>query len=99
MSIFKAYDIRGVYAKDLTENIVYKIGYFLPTLLNTNKVLVGRDMRVSSPALFTALCDGINDAGATIYNAGLCTTPMVYYGTAHFEFEASVMITEAKNSK
>ena len=97
MSIFKAYDIRGVYAKDLTENIVYKIGYFLPTLLNTNKVLVGRDMRVSSPALFTALCDGINDAGATVYNAGLCTTPMVYYGTAHFEFEASVMITASHN--
>jgi len=97
MSIFKAYDIRGIYAQDLTENIVYRIGYFLPTLLNTKKILVGRDMRVSSPALFTALCDGINDAGATVYNAGLCTTPMVYYGTAHFEFEASVMITASHN--
>lgn len=97
MSIFKAYDIRGIYDKDLTDNIVYKIGYFLPTLLKTNKVLVGRDMRVSSPALFTALCQGINDAGATVYNAGLCTTPMVYYGTARFEFEASVMITASHN--
>ena len=97
MSIFKAYDIRGVYDKDLTDNIVYKIGYFLPTLLNTDKILVGRDMRVSSPALFTALCDGINDAGATVYNAGLCTTPMVYYGTAQFGFEASVMITASHN--
>ena len=97
MSIFKAYDIRGVYDKDLTENIVYKIGYFIPALLQTDKVMVGRDMRVSSPALFTALCNGINDAGATVYNAGLCTTPMIYYGTAHFEFEASVMITASHN--
>ena len=97
MSIFKAYDIRGIYDIDLTDDIVYKIGYFVPTLLQTDKVLVGRDMRVSSPALFTALCNGINDARATIYNAGLCTTPMIYYGTAHFAFEASVMITASHN--
>ena len=97
MSIFKAYDIRGVYNKDLTDEIAYKIGYFIPTLLQTNKILVGRDMRVSSPALFTALCNGINDAGATVYNGGLCTTPMVYYGTAKFGFEASVMITASHN--
>ena len=97
MTIFKAYDIRGIYNKDLTDNIAYKIGYFIPTLLKTNKVLVGRDMRVSSPALFKALCQGINDAGATVYNAGLCTTPMVYYGTAHFGFDASVMITASHN--
>ncbi|MDP4291549.1 MAG: phosphomannomutase/phosphoglucomutase, partial [Bacteroidota bacterium] len=60
MSIFKAYDIRGVYDADLTEDIAYRIGYFIPSLLNTGKILVGRDMRVSSPALFTALCQGIN---------------------------------------
>ena len=97
MSIFKAYDIRGVYGNDLTEDIVYKIGYFIPALLNTHKVLVGRDMRTSSPVLFEALCNGILDAGANVYDAGLCTTPMVYYGTAHFKFNASVMITASHN--
>jgi phosphomannomutase len=97
MSIFKAYDIRGIYGKDLTEEIVYKIGYFVPSLLNTHKVLVGRDMRTSSPALFEALCNGILDAGANVYDVGLCTTPMVYYGTAHFKFNASVMITASHN--
>jgi phosphomannomutase len=97
MSIFKAYDIRGIYNKGLTDQIAYKIGYFIPKLLKTNKVLVGRDMRVSSPALFTSLCQGLTDAGATVYNAGLCTTPMVYYGTAHFGFEASIMITASHN--
>jgi len=97
MSIFKAYDIRGIYDLDLTDKIAYKIGFFIPTLLKTNKILVGRDMRVSSPALFEALCSDINDAGATVYNAGLCTTPMVYYGTAKYDFEASVMITASHN--
>ncbi len=97
MSIFKAYDIRGVYGKDLTEDIVYKIGYFIPALLNTHKVLVGRDMRTSSPALFKSLCNGILDAGANVYDAGLCTTPMIYFGTAHLKFNASVMITASHN--
>lgn len=97
MSIFKAYDIRGIYGDDLTEDIVYKIGYFVPSLLNTHKVLVGRDMRTSSPTLFKALCNGILDAGANVYDAGLCTTPMIYFGTAHFKFNASVMITASHN--
>lgn len=97
MSIFKAYDIRGVYGNDLNEDIVYKIGFFIPSLLSSHKVLVGRDMRTSSPALFEALCNGILDAGANVYDAGLCTTPMVYFGTAHFKFNASVMITASHN--
>lgn len=97
MSVFKAYDIRGIYGADLTEDLVYKIGFFIPSLLNTHKVLVGRDMRTSSPVLFEALCNGILDAGANVYDAGLCTTPMIYFGTAHLKFNASVMITASHN--
>ena len=68
MSAFKAYDIRGVYDRDFTAGDVYRIGYFLPGLLNSSKVLVGRDVRVSSPAIYTALTDGIRDAGADVYD-------------------------------
>jgi phosphomannomutase len=48
---FKAYDIRGIYGEDFTREDVYRVGYFLPKLLCTTKVLVGRDVRISSPEI------------------------------------------------
>jgi phosphomannomutase len=99
MNAFKAYDIRGVYNKDFNKSDVYKIGCFLPVLLKTNKVLVGRDVRESSPEIFDFLCKGITDSGADVYNIGLSTTPMVYWATAKFNFDASVMITASHNPR
>jgi len=99
MKAFHAYDIRGIYNIDFNKNDVYKIGFFLPKLLNTDKVLVGRDVRTSSPEVFDYLCKGICDAGADVYNIGLATTPMVYWSTAKFGFNASVQITASHNSK
>jgi len=97
MKAFKAYDIRGVYNRDFNKEDVYKVGFFLPKLLKTQKILVGRDARVSSPEIYEYLCKGINDAGAEVSNAGLTTTPMIYWGTGKFHFEASVMITASHN--
>jgi phosphomannomutase len=99
MKAFHAYDIRGIYNKDFNKDDAYKVGFFLPGLLNTNRILVGRDVRESSDEIFSALSQGINDAGADVYNIGISTTPMVYYATAKFGFEASVMITASHNSK
>ncbi|MCQ2286811.1 MAG: phosphomannomutase/phosphoglucomutase [Bacteroidales bacterium] len=99
MGAFKAYDFRGVYNKDFNLDDIYKIGFFLPSLLKTNKVLVGRDMRVSSPDIFKALSNGITDAGADVYDMGMTTTPMTYYFTAKHGFDASVMITASHNPK
>ncbi len=96
---FKAYDIRGVYNKDFNREDVYKIGFFLPGLLNAANVLVGRDVRTSSDEIFEALSKGITDAGADVSDAGLCTTPMVYWGTAKYGFDASVQITASHNPK
>lgn len=97
MKAFKAYDIRGVYNSDFNKEDVYKVGFFLPQLLNTKKILVGRDARTSSPEIYEYLCKGINDAGADVLDAGLCTTPMIYWGSGKFEFEGSVMITASHN--
>lgn len=99
MKAFKAYDIRGVYNKDFNKDDVYKIGFFLPELLKTKKVLVGRDVRISSPEIFEYLCKGITDSGADVYNIGISTTPMTYWATAKFGFDASVMITASHNPK
>lgn len=99
MGAFHAYDIRGIYNKDFNKDDAYKIGYHLVGLLKTGKVLVGRDVRTSSPEIFEYLCNGITDAGADVYNIGLSTTPMVYFSTAKHEFNASVQITASHNSK
>lgn len=99
MGAFHAYDIRGIYNQDFNKEDVYKIGYFLPELLKTNKILIGRDVRDSSPEIFEFLCKGITESGADVYNAGLTTTPMIYWATANYNFEASVMITASHNPK
>lgn len=99
ITAFHSYDIRGIYGKDFTQKDVYKIGFFLPKLLNVNKILVGRDVRLSSDEIFDLLTSGITDAGADVYDSGLATTPMIYFLTAKENFEASVMITASHNPK
>lgn len=98
MGAFHAYDIRGVYGKDFDASVVYKVGYFLPSLLNASEVLVGRDCRVSSPEIHDALVKGIVDSGADVCDIGLSSTPMVYFATANYGFKASVQITASHNA-
>lgn len=99
MGAFHAYDIRGIYNVDFDKNTAYKVGYFIPELLKIDKVLVGRDCRVSSDEIHEYLLKGITDAGADVYDIGLSTTPMVYFGTANYGFKASVQITASHNPK
>ncbi len=99
MKAFHAYDIRGIYNEEFNKEDVYKIGLTLPEILHTNKVLIGRDMRISSPEIFNVLCDGITNSGSDVYDAGLATTPFIYWSTARFGFDASVMITASHNPK
>jgi len=97
MKAFKAYDIRGVYGVDFTKEDVYKIGFFLPQIVKADKILIGRDVRTSSPEIFDYLSNGITDAGVDVCNIGLSTTPLVYWATAKFGFDASIMITASHN--
>ena len=99
MGAFKAYDFRGVFGNDFDLDTIYKFGFFLPSLLKADKILIGRDMRLTSDDMFQALARGITDAGADVYDMGLTTTPMVYYFTAKHHFPASVMITASHNPK
>lgn len=99
MKAFKAYDIRGVWGTDLTAADVYKIGFFLPSILPAKTILVGRDIRLSSDTMFEALSKGITDAGVDVHDAGLCTTPLIYWATGKYDYEGSVMITASHNPK
>ena len=97
MGAFHAYDIRGVYNVDFDKDTAYKVGYFIPSLLGADKVLVGRDCRVSSEEIRDSLVEGLTDAGADVYDIGLSSTPLVYFGTANYGFKASVQITASHN--
>lgn len=99
MGAFKAYDIRGIYNKDFDKETAYKVGYFLPSLLSTDHVVVGRDVRLSSPEIYEYLLKGITDSGADVYDLGLATTPMVYFATVFLKADASVQITASHNPK
>ena len=97
MGAFHAYDIRGIWDVDWDEDVAYKVGFFVPELLGTDKVLLGRDCRLSSDTIHDAVIRGVTDAGADIYDIGLSTTPMVYFGTANYGFKASIQITASHN--
>lgn len=99
MGAFKAYDIRGIFNEDINEELAYKIGFFLPKLLNTNEVLVGRDIRLSSDTLYKAFANGVTDSGNYVLTIGRSTTPMVYFATVYFHIKASVQITASHNPK
>lgn len=99
MKAFKAYDIRGIYNTDFNKEDVYKIGFLLANQQKVKKILVGRDVRISSDEIFTYLCKGINDAGANVDDTGICTTPYIYWTTAKKNYNCSVMITASHNSK
>src|SRR3989338_442070 len=99
MSIFKAYDIRGIYPKELDEDIAYKIGRATAYFLKVKQIVVGRDVRFSGPKLFGALTKGINDQGVDVIDIGLCSSPMLYFAVNFLKAKGSVMVTASHNPK
>ncbi|HBM15237.1 MAG TPA: phosphomannomutase/phosphoglucomutase [Lentisphaeria bacterium] len=97
-SIFKSYDIRGIYPNEINEEIVEKTGKAFVTFLKAKKVVVGYDMRSHSKPLFEALTKGMIFAGADVINIGLCSTPMTYYANGKLKADGSIMITASHNT-
>src|SRR5215212_10973470 len=96
--IFKAYDIRGVYPTDLNESVAYAIGRAFVTFLGVDKVIVGRDMRISGPQLFDAVTRGIMDQGADVVNIGMVSTDQYYFACAQLKLPG-MMVTASHNPK
>jgi phosphomannomutase len=99
MGIFKAYDVRGVYPTEINEELMKKIGNAVAQFLDCDKLLVSRDMRVSSPSLAKAFIEGANDAGVDCADAGLLSTPANYFAIANYGFRGGVAITASHNPK
>jgi len=96
-SIFKAYDIRGIYGETLTDEIAYRIGRAAAQYLNVPEIAVGRDMRLSSPQLAAALIRGITDQGVNAIELGMTTTDELYFAVGKFNYPAGAMITASHN--
>lgn len=94
---FKAYDIRGKVPGDLNIDLAYKVGRAVVKYLSAKSILIGMDVRKSSPELSKALADGITDAGADVIDLGLCGTEMIYFGTPFLNTDGGVMITASHN--
>jgi len=95
--IFKAYDVRGVVPDEFNEETARLIGRGFAEFLKPNEVTVGRDMRLSSPAIHQAVLQGLVEQGADVVDVGLVSTDGLYFAVGKFGFDAGVMITASHN--
>jgi len=96
-SAFKAYDIRGRVPDELNESLASRIGFAMSGQLGPGPVVLGRDVRLSSPALQEALARGFHAAGREVLDIGLCGTEEVYFQTEHLRAAGGVMVTASHN--
>jgi phosphomannomutase len=98
-SIFKAYDIRGIYPDEINEEVTRQIGRAFVAYLKARRIAVSRDMRLSSPALAAAFIDGARQQGADVVDYGLMGTDMLYYAVARDHHDGGAQITASHNPK
>jgi len=103
--IFKAYDIRGLYPEELTEELAYKIGRAYGQIrqkelgCDDTVVVVGRDMRLSSPDLAKAVIEGLIDQGVDVIDIGLASTPTFYFAVSFYGYDGGLQISASHNPK
>jgi phosphomannomutase len=97
LSCFKAYDIRGRLPDELNEDVAYRIGRAYAEFLQPQRVVVGRDVRLSSEGLCRALARGLTEGGADVFDIGLCGTEEVYFATFAEGMDGGIMVTASHN--
>ena len=98
-SIFKAYDIRGLYPSEVNEDAARLIGRGFVSYLGAKRIAVTRDMRLSSPSMAEAFIDGATSQGADVVDYGMCATDMMYFAVARDGLDGGVQITASHNPK
>ncbi|MCP4277503.1 MAG: phosphomannomutase [Gammaproteobacteria bacterium] len=97
LSCFKAYDLRGRVPDQLNEELAYDIGLAYAEFLQPKEIVVGHDIRLSSPSMVSALMDGLTSAGVNVRDIGCCGTEEVYFATAHLGVDGGIMVTASHN--
>jgi len=98
-SVFKAYDVRGVYPDELDEEGAYAIGRAYVEQFQPARIAVGRDMRLAAPAMAAALIEGARDGGADVLDLGMVGTEMVYFAVGELGLDGGVCVTASHNPK
>lgn len=104
-TIFKAYDIRGIYPDSLDEEITEKVGRAYALILkreNPDKnltIVVGEDMRLSSPSLKKSLIKGLTESGLNVADVGLVSTPTFYFAAAYYRHDGGIQVSASHNPK
>jgi phosphomannomutase/phosphoglucomutase len=104
VSIFRAYDIRGIYPEELNEDIARKTGAAFGTFISNRsegsvRIAVGSDVRKSSPAIKKAFLEGLVSTGTDVVDIGIVTTPQLYFAVAKYSFSGGAIITASHNPK
>ena len=97
ISGFKAYDLRGRIPGELNADVAYRVGRAFAEFVKPRRVIVGRDIRLSSEELSSALGQGLLDSGVDVYDIGLCGTEVVYFATFAKEMDGGIMVTASHN--
>src|SRR5215831_13968948 len=98
-SIFKAYDVRGLYPQEINEDAARLIGRGFVAYLKATRIAVSRDMRLSSPSLAAAFIDGAREQGADVVDYGMLGTDMMYFAVARDGLDGGAQITASHNPK
>ncbi len=99
-ALFKAYDIRGIYSKDLDENTAKIVGRAFGSYIGKGKrIVIGLDVRNSSRTLMDHMLKGMRESGLKIFDIGVVPTPVVYFTIVHYGFDGGAMVTASHNPK
>jgi phosphomannomutase len=98
-SIFKAYDVRGLYPSEVNEEAARRIGRAYVSYLDAKRIGVGRDMRLSSPSVAAAFIEGAREQGADVVDYGMMATDMMYFAVARDGLDGGAQITASHNPK
>ena len=97
--VFKAYDVRGLHGSEIDEDGAYAVGRAYAEQFEARRIAVGRDMRVSSPAMAAAAIEGARDGGADVLDIGLAGTEMVYFAVGSLDLDGGIAVTASHNPK
>jgi phosphomannomutase len=97
ISCFKAYDLRGRIPTELNDEVAYRVARGYAQFLTPKRIVVGRDIRLSSASLTDAVCRGLTDGGVDVYDIGVCGTEGVYFATFDGGYDGGIMITASHN--